>query len=267
MGEVGLGVDNVLSLRVVLASGDIVTVSSTSYPDLFWALRGAGPNFGIVLSATIKSQPATALDRTAFINNLFFDPSKLVDVAQAIQDLPLLPTQRIYLVLTNSGDADNTPAVLVTGFLRKGTEADGLRAFAPIYALGPTSNSSVIASYAHWNDANIGFCSRAERKPAYSTTISNMNASTWPKIWDLYKEFQTKGPNSAILIERYNLTKARSAPAGSAAFNQNLRTQAFAQAIVIPWYNDTSLDPEALSFGQKVRSIWSFSSRPTINPT
>jgi FAD/FMN-containing dehydrogenase len=46
MGEVGMGVDNILSLRVVLANGDLVTVSKTSHPDLFWAMRGAGPNLG-----------------------------------------------------------------------------------------------------------------------------------------------------------------------------------------------------------------------------
>ncbi|KAF2648004.1 FAD-binding domain-containing protein [Lophiostoma macrostomum CBS 122681] len=44
----GWACDNVASYEVVTASGAIVTASSTSYPDLYWALRGGGNNFGIV---------------------------------------------------------------------------------------------------------------------------------------------------------------------------------------------------------------------------
>lgn len=267
MGELGFGVDNIISFRVVLASGKIVTVSKTSNPDLFWAMRGAGPNFGIVISLTINAQPATAEDRTAYINNLFFTPDKLTKVAQAMQDLPLVPEQRIYLVLTSSGPPLNEPSILITGFLRKGTNETGRRAFAPFYALGPVSESSAITQYEHWNDANIGFCRREDRKAAYGTTINNMQAQKWPQIWELYKQFQAKGPNTAVLIERYNLTKAISAPSGSAALNEKLRREAFAQAIVIPWYTDASLDAEAEKFGEKVRALWSYTPNPKNNPS
>ncbi|KAF2846305.1 FAD-binding domain-containing protein [Plenodomus tracheiphilus IPT5] len=268
MGEVGFGVDNIISLRVILATGDIVTASTTSYPDLFWALRGAGPNFGIVVSATVKSTPATTEDRTAWINNLFFSPEKLPQVAQAVEDLKLTPQQRVYLVLTSSGPPLNEPSILITGLLRKGTEESGRKAFAPFYALGPVSESSAVTSYDHWNDANIGFCTRGGRKPSYSSTITGMSAQKWPEIWELYKSFQAKGANSAVLVERYNLTKAISAPVGSAAMNEDLRRNgAFAQAIVIPWYEDASLDAEALAFGSKVRSLWSRSATPKNDPT
>lgn len=266
MGEVGFGVDNIISLRVVLASGEIVTVSKTSNAELFWAMRGAGPNFGIVTSVTVSSQPATAEDRTAFINNLFFSPDKLVEVAQTMQDLPLAPEQRVYLVLTSSGPPLDEPSILITGFLRKGTEESGRKAFAPFYALGPVSESSEVTPYEGWNAANDGFCAREDRKPAYSTTINNMQATKWPEIWELYKGFQAKGPNSAVLIERYNLTKSASAPAGSAAMDERRRKEAFAQAIVIPWYTDASLDAEALKFGEKVRALWSYTADPKNNP-
>ncbi|EMD97789.1 hypothetical protein COCC4DRAFT_200932 [Bipolaris maydis ATCC 48331] len=267
MGEVGFGVDNIVSMRVVTAAGELLTASATSNPDLFWALRGAGPNFGIVVSATVNARPATAEDRTAFINNLFFSPDKLEQVAQAVEDLPLTPEQRVYLVLTSGGPPLNEPSILVTGFLRKGTLESGRKAFAPFYDLGPLSNSSIVTTYDHWNDANIGFCTRGGRKPAFSSTLKGMNAQKWPQIWDLYKGFQAKGPNSAMLVERYNLTKAQSAPVGSVALNEALRRDAFAQALVIPWYDDASLDAEALDFGSKVRALWSRSSDPKNDPT
>jgi FAD/FMN-containing dehydrogenase len=53
-GLYGLAADQILEARVVLADGSCVTTSPESNPDLFWALRGAGHNFGIVTGLKYK---------------------------------------------------------------------------------------------------------------------------------------------------------------------------------------------------------------------
>ncbi|KAL2286055.1 hypothetical protein FJTKL_07293 [Diaporthe vaccinii] len=53
-GQHGLLTDNILSARVVLADGTAVTASPSVNSDLFWALRGAGHNFGIVTSVDYR---------------------------------------------------------------------------------------------------------------------------------------------------------------------------------------------------------------------
>jgi FAD/FMN-containing dehydrogenase len=48
----GLIIDALQSVKMVTATGDLITASKTEEPDLFWGVRGAGFNFGIVLEAT-----------------------------------------------------------------------------------------------------------------------------------------------------------------------------------------------------------------------
>ncbi len=57
----GLTIDNLLEADMVLADGSFVTVSANQNPDLFWAIRGGGGNFGIVTSFKFQAHPVKTI--------------------------------------------------------------------------------------------------------------------------------------------------------------------------------------------------------------
>src|SRR5215468_3893302 len=59
MGKHGLSVDNLISADVVTADGQFRRASEKDNPDLFWALRGGGGNFGVVTSLEYRLHPVT----------------------------------------------------------------------------------------------------------------------------------------------------------------------------------------------------------------
>jgi FAD/FMN-containing dehydrogenase len=57
MAKHGLAADNVLAIELVTGDGEVFEVTAESHPDLFWALRGGGGNFGVATAFTYRLHP------------------------------------------------------------------------------------------------------------------------------------------------------------------------------------------------------------------
>lgn len=57
----GLSCDNVLGFQIVMADGTLLNVNEREHPDLFWALRGGGGNFGVVTEFHLKLHPLSSV--------------------------------------------------------------------------------------------------------------------------------------------------------------------------------------------------------------
>lgn len=80
----GLLIDSLLSVRLVTATGKIITASATENSDLFWGIRGAGYDFGIVTSATYRVYDATNQGQVVNADFLYPAPANQ-SVWQALQ--------------------------------------------------------------------------------------------------------------------------------------------------------------------------------------
>ena len=80
----GLTCDNLLSADVVTADGQLVTASEHEHPDLFWALRGGGGNFGVVTSLEYRLHPVGPL---VFAGPVFYAAADAAEVLRGWRDL------------------------------------------------------------------------------------------------------------------------------------------------------------------------------------
>jgi FAD/FMN-containing dehydrogenase len=78
----GLALDNVVAAEIVTANGAVVTASADENPELYWALRGGGGNFGIVTAFVFEAHPTTAV----FSGKIAFQASEAATVLQGWAD-------------------------------------------------------------------------------------------------------------------------------------------------------------------------------------
>ena len=83
----GLTLDTIIGLDVVLANGSYIHATSTAYPDIYYALRGAADSFGIVVTFYLKTQaaPATVINWSFSLPNMFKSVATLTSTFTHLQ--------------------------------------------------------------------------------------------------------------------------------------------------------------------------------------
>ena len=254
-GLYGWGVDQILSVNMTLASGNHVQVSNSSYQDLFWAIRGAAANFGVITSAVIKAYPVQVTQNVAWQGPLIFSEENLENLVQAVNDLDLEPQMQIDFLISTSGPPSYTPVITATPIFL-GNKSAARKAFSSILDIGPISNNATEIPYTEWSGFSDGFCSKGDRKPAYGASTANLDPKAWRSIYDLFKAFVATDPvafgNSSILAENYPVKKAEAI--GSATSSYPWRNLSH-HIVAIPWYSNASDDAAANTFGNEVRDL------------
>ena len=137
----GLTIDNLLEVDVVLADGSFVTASPEQDPDLFWALRGGGGNFGVVTSFLFQAHPVSMV----YAGPVFWEATHAKAVMGAYRDfLPTAPEELgVFVGLKSVPSTDPFPkgywgqraCAVISSY--NGSAADGEKAMAPLLEAVP----------------------------------------------------------------------------------------------------------------------------------
>ena len=79
----GLSIDNLLEVEIVTSDGAVLIASETDNPDLFWAVRGAGSNFGVVTSMLFQMRPIGPM---VFLSGVAYPQDDAVSLVRAWRD-------------------------------------------------------------------------------------------------------------------------------------------------------------------------------------
>ncbi|EJD08322.1 uncharacterized protein FOMMEDRAFT_16737, partial [Fomitiporia mediterranea MF3/22] len=108
----GLSIDALVEVEMVLADGSVVYVSENEHPDLWWALRGAGPAFGVVTRYKAKAYPVPVVFAGNLIYN--FHPHTTASLIKHFRDCVKAAPRELYTnVLLTAGPADKGSLVVV----------------------------------------------------------------------------------------------------------------------------------------------------------
>lgn len=140
MGIHGLAADNLLSVELVTADGDILDVTAASHPDLFWGLRGGGGNFGVATALEYRLHPLSMVTGGLIAHPFEKAREMLRFYREATRSLPDELTVFTGLVHAPDGSGTKLAAMVVC---HAGSPEQAERDLAPLLEYGPPAMAEV----------------------------------------------------------------------------------------------------------------------------
>jgi FAD/FMN-containing dehydrogenase len=201
MGKYGLALDNLLSAEVVLADGRVVTASEEEHPDLFWALRGGGGNFGVVTNFEFRLHPVGPIVTGGLLAYPF---AAAFDVLRHFRDITAsLPDElMVFAGLIHAADGSGEKLVALV-ICHCGPPADGEAAVGPIKRFGaPALDAVGPMPYAQLNAMLDGAYPRGALNYWKSSFLSGLSDDAIRTMIDCFAACPT--PMGQLLVEHFH---------------------------------------------------------------
>lgn len=147
----GLTVDNVVGATIVTADGQTRAINADSEPDLFWAIRGGGGNFGVVTEFEYQLHP---FDRNVLSGNIIWPIAQARDVLEHYAEAAARYSDEMYIgplmaQLPELGE------VIAVDVVYNGDPTAGERELAPLRAVGtPLADTVKVQDYMFMQTVN-----------------------------------------------------------------------------------------------------------------
>jgi hypothetical protein len=158
-GTCGLAADNLLGAEIVLADGRRVTTGPDAEPELFWALRGGGGNFGVVTALRVRLHPA----RDMLAGTITYNWNEAGAVLRRYAAFAATAPDELGVAVGVMSGPDGEPGITVVP-LWNGERCRGERAMEDLRAfgtprsvqVGPVTYTDLLAQWDAWVEAADG---------------------------------------------------------------------------------------------------------------
>ncbi|KAF7947824.1 hypothetical protein EAE96_008902 [Botrytis aclada] len=258
-GQYGLMADQVISARLVLPSGEVVTVSEKSHADLFWAVRGAGHNFGLVTEWEYRVYDDTAplWSYEIFIYSGEKLEALYEEANRLLRDQPAELVHWGYIIKVAEIDPDHP--VLWFGIIYNGSREIANQYAKPFHNIGPLSVQTGQGSLhdlavVTFQDADGPGCAYGMTSLRYPIGLKAYNVTAVRQVYNEIDSTFRKVPEIAgsfFLLEGYSTQAVQAIDAASTAFphrDDNILVTSY-----VMYAPDSNIDPIAKEFGEKLR--------------
>ncbi|KFA68629.1 hypothetical protein S40285_08772 [Stachybotrys chlorohalonatus IBT 40285] len=255
----GLTSDALTAVRMVLWNGTIIEASEESHADLFWGLRGAGQNFGIIAEADYRTWPLTN-GGMHYSADMIFDRSNLSTLIETSN--ALLPLDaRLALQHSYFYDVANSRLMIGLNVIYAGPMEEG-QVYSSLFR---PHSQLFVEQQIHWtglNDAALfggiaNGCTPGEPTNQRNIMTRDLHPEHFLELIDSLVEMVQANPTangSAIMIETFPVQAVDAQPTDYTAFPHR---NAFANAIVFhAEYLDAAGDVASNAWASEWRDRW-----------
>lgn len=235
MGKYGLTVDNLLSVDLTTADGQMLTVNDTEYPDLFWGVRGGGGNFGIATSFEFHLHPVD----TVLAGKISYPLSRAREVLRFYREFTRAAPDELTAYAVLATISHGIPAISIS-LCYAGPVAVGERLIAPLRTFcSPLVDLIHPRSYLQAISSDTG-APEGRHYDEHASSLPELSDDVIDLIAD-YSAARTS-PASQVLIQHMHGAARRVSPTASAFA---LREVPYILNIVAAWNANEAQQAEA----------------------
>lgn len=238
----GLALDNLRSVDLVLADGRSVTASAQDHPDLFWAVRGGGGNFGVAASFEYQLHEVGPVVSGGVVAHPF---DRARETMRFFRETASRATDDLMLVcgVLTGPDAATKLAGIVACHI--GPEKSASRELQPIKAFGaPVMDVIGPMPYQQINSLMDGSFPSGARNYWKSHFLTDLSDAAIDAIVEAYA--RRPSPSSQIVVEHFHGAVSRIKPTDTAFA---LRSDGF-NVLVLSQWQDASKDSENIEWAK-----------------
>ena len=261
---IGYACENILSARLITASGTILSCTETSHPDLLWAIHGAGQFFGIVTELILRTYPLSLIgpnDGVRQIGVIFYPPSRVEEVCSVLKSVVTRNDHASAGHFMAMKDPEKG-YVLMVAPQYFGTGPELQATFKPLTDLDPLSHQYMDSTFDKHSDHLAWMCPKGEYKRFSQTGLASIHPSNFAKLVALHRELIETLPGterSVFTIEWHTPTPKQGARETPTAFGMK---DIDIWLNILTWYTDPSLHEKVLEYDRRAQEVMRDDTKP-----